>query len=93
MVPGGLEVMSYTTRLTRGTRLQMRADTSRSSAFVNSYLQGDAYNLQSALATEGQYSQLQYTFSYVEFVQLLTAAVTMHQRLQALRSGSEQPCG
>ena len=47
MVPGGLEVMSYTTRLTRGTRLQMRADTSRSSAFVNSYLQGGAYTTQS----------------------------------------------
>jgi hypothetical protein len=42
MVPGGLEVMSYTTRLTRGTLLQMRADTSRSSAFVNSYLLGAA---------------------------------------------------
>ncbi len=43
MVPGGLEVMSYTTRLTRGTRLQMRADTSRRSALLNSYLHMQRY--------------------------------------------------
>jgi hypothetical protein len=56
MVPGGLEVMSYTTRLTRGTRLQMRADTSRSSAFVNSYLQRPAHRCHVAAAHRGQLS-------------------------------------
>lgn len=38
MVPGGFEVMSYTTRLTAATRLQMRADTSLKCSGLNPYL-------------------------------------------------------
>ena len=51
MVPGGLEVMSYTTRFTAATRLQMRPDTSLRCSGLKPYLRHwtDASNVDWAL--------------------------------------------